>query len=231
MIVSSPIVEIHPMYRLRLIAGIAALAAIPTVSVAQAPHQIVYSYAAVLDSAGGHYVPMWDTSYPPNPHSGWQFFSDVIFRFTNKQTGAPANVVANANNPGVSFAGYHVVDGQNVPSAWLIKVELIPSTGAPRRLTPSTLGDKFYVAYDTAAYVFNSISLADPDPTMGGPSMIKRTTNFADLPDIPGGSMRSDFARAAVAAAPAATVAPTGVKLMPKNPTPVLKPTIPVIKH
>jgi hypothetical protein len=36
---------------------------------------------------------------------------------------------------------------------------------------------------------------------------------------------------AIVAAEAAPAVAPAGVKVMPKNPTPVLKPTIPVIEH
>src|SRR4051812_11299672 len=141
-----------------IVTAMMSLAVTPAASSAQV-HQTVYSYAAVLDSAGNHYVPMNTESYPQMPSPGYKYFMEVQFRFTNKSTGAPVVLTANANRPGVSFAGYHAVSGQSneIPSAWLIKAELVPLTGAPRELTPATLGDKYYIGYDTAVYAFTEI--------------------------------------------------------------------------
>ena len=212
-------------------AAIASLLLASGTAVAQADHQIVYSYAALLDSAGNHYVPINEDMYPPMAKAGYLYFMDVNFRFTNRANPAtPVVVTANANNPGVSFAGWRVrANGSNVPTAWLIKLELVPSTGAPRILAPATLGDKFYIGYDPALYTFDAITLADPLPTTGGAALTRRASNFADLPDIAGGSWRADYSRAAVVAAASA---PTGstTKISAPATTTTIKPTIPVIK-
>src|SRR4029078_6730373 len=110
------------------------------------------------------------------------------FLDTRTPGAAPIVVTENSNRPGVSFAGYRVQNGMNVPTAWLIKLELVPSTGAPRLLEPATLGDKFYIAYDPALYTFESLALADPAPAIGSAPLTRRATNFADLPDFPGAS-------------------------------------------
>ncbi len=212
-------------------AAIASLLLASGTAAAQTANKIVYSYAALLDSAGNHYIPMNATAYPPMPTPGYIYFTNVNFRFldTRAPGAAPVVVTENSNRPGVSFAGYRVQNGTNVPTAWLIKLELVPSTGAPRLLEPATLGDKFYIAYDPALYTFESITLADPQPATGGAPLTRRATNFADLPDLAGSSWRADYSRAAVvAAAPAATGSTT--KIAAPTSTTGIKATIPVIK-
>ena len=214
-------------------AAIASLLLASGTAGAQADHQIVYSYAALLDSAGNHYVPINEDMYPPMAKAGYLYFMDVNFRFIDKANpGTPLVVTSNANNPGVSFAGWHVrANGTNVPTAWLIKLELVPSTGAPRILAPATLGDKFYIGYDPALYTFDAITLAAPLPTTGGATLTRRAANFTDLPDIAGGSWRADYSRAAVVAA-APAPAPTGstTKITAPTSTTGIKATVPVIK-
>jgi hypothetical protein len=208
---------------------IATLAMLIAPARAFAQNQIVYAYAALLDSAGNHYIPINYDTYPPMGRSGWAYFINVEFRFTDRTTNAPVVLVVNSNDPGVSHAGWVVRNDARIPTAWLIKAELLPQGGAPRQLTASVLGQgKFFIAYDPSRYTFNEITLQGPDGNLGGARLVRRETAFADLPDIPGGNVRFDFAR------PYGTPAvQTGTSTKPVAPASVqgIKPTIPVIKH